>query len=145
MVRVTPVAGESARASFKLLEEALRAGEPLPEPSVARFQQALQSGEAELLAASEDEVIVGVLLLFYRFSISAGRDFGSVEELYVKPGARRRGVGKALIETAGARCATRGVSYVEAQVVDESAEKFYTAAGYAREEGVLVMSRSYTL
>jgi GNAT superfamily N-acetyltransferase len=68
-----------------------------------------------------------------------------VEDLYVVPGFRRRGAGRALLEAVGKRCAARGVSYVEAQVEGEEAMAFYEALGYDPETGVRVLSRSYVL
>ncbi|MGF1470852.1 MAG: GNAT family N-acetyltransferase [Rubrobacteraceae bacterium] len=137
--------GEGLRAALRLLEETLRSGDALPESFVVRLQAAVDSGAMEVLAAVEQEDVVGVLVLSYRLGISAGSYFASIEELYVKPNARRLGVGRALLETAGSRFARRGVSYVEVQAVDESAEAFYSAGGYSREEEVRVMSRAYVL
>jgi GNAT superfamily N-acetyltransferase len=89
--------------------------------------------------------VVGVAVLAYRLSVSAAGLFASIEDLYVEPEPRRRGVGRALLETVGERCAARGVSYVEAQVEDEEAAAFYAAVGYEEEPGVRVFSRSYVL
>lgn len=86
--------------------------------------------------------LVGVAVVAYRPSVSAGGLFASVEELQVKQGARRRGAGRALLEAVGERCSVRGVSYVEVQT-DAEAEPFYAAAGFEREPEVRVMSRSY--
>ena len=71
--------------------------------------------------------------------------FASIEDLYVRPEARRKGVGKALLEAADERCAAREISYVEVQVEDEAAEAFYAALGYEPETGVRVLSRSLAI
>ena len=93
-----------------------------------------------MLAASEGTGrVVGVALLSFGLNVSAGGPFASIEELQVVPGARRRGVGRALLAAVEERCVARGVSYVEVQTDDEAAP-FYEAAGYEREEGVLVLS-----
>jgi ribosomal protein S18 acetylase RimI-like enzyme len=89
--------------------------------------------------------MVGVAVLAYRLSVSAAGLFASIEDLYVRPGARRRGVGRALLEAVKERCASRGVSYVEAQVEGEEAVSFYSALGYEEELGVRVFSRSYSI
>ena len=96
----------------------------------------------EVLAAWIEGALAGVAVVLYRPSVSAGASFASIEELQVEGGERRRGVGRALIEAVAERCAARGVSYVEVQT-DADAEPFYTAMGFEREPGVLVMSRSY--
>ena len=144
-VRVELAAGDRLGAPVRLLEKSLREGDPLPETFVVQLRRAIEEADIEVLAAYEDDRAVGVVVLASRLSFSAGDLFASVEELYVSPGARRSGVGTALLEEAGRRCEARGISYVEVQTVDEAAESFYATLGFDREEGVRVMSRSYAL
>jgi GNAT superfamily N-acetyltransferase len=125
-----------------LLEEALRDGDPVPEDFADRLRKAVEAGDAEVLAARAEDQILGVALLAYRLSVSAGGLFASVEELYVRPEARRRGVGRALLQAADERCEDHGISYVEAQVEEREAEQFYAALGYEPETSVRVLSRS---
>ena len=125
-----------------LLEEALRDGDPVPEDFADRLRKAVEAGDAEVLAARAEDQILGVALLAYRLSVSAGGLFASVEDLYVRPEARRRGVGRALLQAADERCEDHGISYVEAQVEEKEAELFYAALGYEPETGVRVLSRS---
>lgn len=151
-VYVETTTGQELGTQIRLLEGFLREGTPLPETFVSQLRKTVEAGDTEVLTAFDGHdgheagrEAVGAAVLSYRLSISAGGYFASVEELYVSPGARRSGVGKALLEEAGRRCRERGISYVEAQAVDEAAETFYTAVGFGREEGVQVMSRSYAL
>ena len=125
-----------------LLEEALRDGDPVPEDFADRLRKAVEAGDVEVLAARAEDQILGVALLAYRLNVSAGGLFASVEDLYVRPEARRRGVGHALLQAADDRCEKRGISYVEAQVEEKEAELFYAAVGYEQETGVRVLSRS---
>ena len=125
-----------------LLEEALRDGDPVPEDFADRLRKAVEAGDLEVLAARAEDQLLGVALLAYRLNVSAGGLFASVEELYVRPEARRRGVGRALLQAADERCEERGISYVEAQVEEKEAERFYAAVGYKPETGVRVLSRS---
>ena len=144
-MKVEPERGAGLAEPLRLLEEFLRDGEPEPESFARRLRESVEAGELEVLAARAEGRVVGVAVLAYRLSISAGGLFASVEDLYVKPDARRRGVGRALLEAVGERCAARGVSYVETQVEDEEAAGFYAALGYEEEPGVRVFSRSYVL
>ena len=130
---------------LKLLEESLRDGEPVPSDFAQQLREAVEDGELEVLAARAEGRVVGVAVLAYRLSVSAAGLFASVEDLYVRPDARQRGVGRALLETVRGRCAAHGISYVEAQVEDEEAAAFYSALGYEEEPGVRVFSRSYVL
>ena len=142
---VEPVRGAALAEPLELLEEFLRDGEPVDEDFDLRLREAVEVGDLEVLAARAEGRVVGVAVLAYRLSISAAAPFASIEELYVEPEARRRGVGRALLEAVGERCSARGVSYVEAQVEDEEAAAFYRALGYEEEPGVGVYSRSYIL
>ena len=128
-----------------LLENALRDREPVPEAFAERLRRAVQAGDVEVLTAKTQDQILGVAVLAYRLNISAGGLFASIEDLHVRPEARRQGVARALLTAADKRCAALGISYVEVQVEDDAAEAFYTALGYEREEGVHVLSRSLTI
>ncbi|MBA3471703.1 MAG: GNAT family N-acetyltransferase [Rubrobacter sp.] len=116
---------------------------PVPLPFARRLARAVEAGDIEVLAARAEPggASVGVAVLAFRINVSAGASFASVEDLYVRPEARGRGAGRALIEAVEARCRARGVSYVEVQTDDEAAA-FYEACGYEPETGVQVLSRS---
>ena len=141
-VEVAPVPATGLAAPLALLEESLRDGEPVPKRFADHLRKAVEAGDIEMLAARTEDRILGVVVLAYRLNVSAGGLFASIEDLYVRPEARRQGVGRALLEAANERCVARGVSYVEVQVEDDDAEAFYTAFGYERELGALVLSRS---
>jgi GNAT superfamily N-acetyltransferase len=145
IVEVAPVRGSGLTEPLRLLEGFLRDGEPVPEGFAEALRAAVERGVVEVLAAREEGRVVGVAVLAYRLSVSAAGPFASIEDLYVEPGARRRGVGRALLEAVGERCTSRGVSYVEAQAEDEEAVAFYAAVGYEEEPGVRVFSRSHVL
>ena len=145
IVEVAPVRGTGLTEPLRLLEGFLRDGEPVPEGFAEALRAAVERGVVEVLAAREEGRVVGVAVLAYRLSVSAAGPFASIEDLYVEPGARRRGVGRALLEAVGERCTSRGVSYVEAQAEDEEAVAFYAAVGYEEEPGVRVFFRSHVL
>ncbi len=140
-IQVSSVAPEDVGSLRGFLEEALRDGEPIPEEFVGRLRDAVASETMEILAASIEGRTVGVAVVAYRPNISAASDFASIEDLYVSPGARNGGVGRALLDAVGERCVDLGVSYVEVQTDDEAAG-FYDALGYEEEAGVRIMSRS---
>lgn len=144
VVEVTTIAATGLAEPLKLLEESLRGSEPLPEAFTEQLRQAVEVGNLEVLAARMEERMVGVAVLAYRLNVSAAGLFASIEDLYVRPESRRRGVGRTLLEAVAERCNIRGVSYVEAQVEDDAAA-FYAAAGYEEVPGVRVCSRSYAL
>jgi GNAT superfamily N-acetyltransferase len=142
-VEVRLSAPDELSEPLSLLEESLRYGELVPPPFAGQLARAVERGNLELLAAWADGGPVGVIVLAYRPSISLGATFASIEDLYVKPDARRRGVGRALLGAVGERCKERGVSYVEVQT--DEAVAFYMSLGYKPEEGIQVLSRCYAL
>lgn len=144
-VRVAAVAPKDLTAPLKLLEEYLRDGEPVPEAFTKQLSEAIEAGSIEILLASANETPCGVATISYHPNFSLGGAFASIEDLYVRPAARRRGVGRALQEAAEQRCSSFGISYLEAQVEDSEAAAFYAALGYEVEAGVRVFSRSVVL
>lgn len=144
-VEAAPVPASGLAEPLALLEESLRGGELVPAAFGERLRGAVEAGELEVLAARAEDRVVGVAVLAYRLSVSIGGHFASVEDLYVRPEARRRGVGRALLEAVGERCAAVGISYVESQVEEDEAEAFYAALGYERVPGVRVLSKSLAI
>lgn len=130
------------REPLQLLEAWLRDGEPVPETFAEKLRRSVEAGDTEVLAARADGRTVGVLVLDYRLNASLGGLFASVEDLYVVPEARRGGVGTALLQAAGERCTSRGISYLEAQVEEGGAAAFYGAFGFVPEPGVRAFSLS---
>jgi GNAT superfamily N-acetyltransferase len=144
-IKVASVPETGLDEPLAMLDEALRDGEPLPAAFVERFRGSVRAGKLEVLAAQVGDRVVGVAVLAYCLSVSAGGLFASIEDVYVHPEARRRGVGRALFDAVGELCEARGISYVEAQVEEGGAEAFYAALGYEREPGVQVLSKSLAI
>ena len=141
-VEVAQVDATDLAESLVLLEEAVRDGDPIPKDFADRLREAIEAGDVKVLAARAEDQILGVVLLAYRLSVSAGGLFASIEDLYVRPVARRQGIGRALLRAVDELCAERGISYVEVQVEEIEAELFYAVQGYEPETGVRVLSRS---
>lgn len=144
-IEVAPVSASEIRKPLQLLEEWLREGEPVPESFVEEIQRHVEAGDLEVLSANSNGQMVGVLLLAFRPSISLGGRFASIEDLYVRPEARRKGVGSTLLKAADERCTVRGAHYLEAQVQEDETDTFYAAFGYELEPGVQVFSRSLVI
>jgi GNAT superfamily N-acetyltransferase len=145
MIEVASVRGAELVEPVKLLEESLRNGDPVSDDFAKTLREAVEAGALEVLAARAEGHVVGVAVLAYRLSISAAGPFVSIEDLYVRPEERSRGVGRGLLEAVEKRSASRGFSYVEAQVENEEVAAFYAALGYELQPGVRVLSRSYAL
>lgn len=142
-MKVEATSAGELEAPLRLLEAELREGEPLPEEFVAALAEEVRSGATEVLVAREpgSEDIAGVALVCYRLNLASGERFASFEELHVAPEYRKRGVGRALLAEVERRCSARDISYIEAQIIEESAD-FFLAAGYEEEPDLRVLSRS---
>lgn len=73
----------------------------------------------------------GFALWFYNFSTFRGRHGIYLEDLFVRPEFRSKGVGKALLQTLARRCVTEGLPRLEWWVLDwnEPALRFYRSIG----------------
>jgi GNAT superfamily N-acetyltransferase len=86
--------------------------------------------------AEDEGEVVGFALWFRNFSTWLGRHGIWLEDLYVRPAHRGRGLGKALLTTLTALAAERGYGRVEWWVLDwnEPAQAFYRALGAEPQE-----------
>ncbi|WP_134496507.1 GNAT family N-acetyltransferase [Microvirga pakistanensis] len=75
----------------------------------------------------------GFALWFYNFSTFRGRHGIYLEDLFVRPEFRSRGVGKALLKHLARRCVAEGLARLEWWVLDwnEPALRFYRSIGAA--------------
>jgi GNAT superfamily N-acetyltransferase len=81
--------------------------------------------------AEDGGEVVGMALWFLNFSTWQGRHGLYLEDLYVRPSHRGRGLGKALLETLVGIARERGYGRVEWVVLDwnEPAHAFYRSLG----------------
>ncbi len=111
---------ERALSEVRLTEEQLSAS--LFGDSPALFGHVAEGG---------DGAVVGVALWFLNFSTWRGTHGIYLEDLYVQPGHRGRGLGRELLRTLAAVCVERGWSRLEWSVLDWNTPsiEFYRAAG----------------
>lgn len=99
----------------------------------ADYVRALSSSppEMEALIAEGDGAALGFALFFPTWSTWRGRPGIHLEDLFVLPTARGRGVGRALLSRVAAIAVARGCARLEWQVLDwnEPAIGFYRALG----------------
>jgi len=111
---------EKALSEVHLTEEQLRAA--LFGDSPALFGHVAQDA---------DGAVVGVALWFLNFSTWRGTHGIYLEDLFVQPGHRGRGLGRELLRTLASVCVQRGYSRLEWSVLDWNTPSidFYRAAG----------------
>ena len=88
---------------------------------------------AEVILAREEDTPVGFALFFHNFSTFRGQPGIYLEDLYVKPEFRGRGIGRALLERLAQITVERRCGRLEWAVLDwnEPAIKFYENLGAA--------------
>ncbi len=109
---------------------------PTPGPAVlvARLKRLLSSGNVVALLAGEPAV--GLALLTLRPNVWYEGPVALLDELYVVPVERGRGIGTALLKTAEDECRQRGSELLEINVdaEDTDARRFYERHGYTNRE-----------
>jgi GNAT superfamily N-acetyltransferase len=109
-----------------------------PTPGVAvltRRLERLLSGRA-VVALLSGEPAVGIALLTLRPSVWYEGPVAALDELYVVPKERRRGIGTALLNACETVCRQRGCKLLEINVdgEDVDARRFYEHHGYSNHE-----------
>ncbi len=103
------------------------------EVSEAQLNAALFSPNPRVFAdiAEWNGVPAGFALWFYNFSTFRGRHGIYLEDVFVEPRLRGRGIGKALLATLAKRCLDEGLGRLEWWVLDwnEATIDFYQALG----------------
>lgn len=99
----------------------------------AHFTAALFSETPRVFCdiAEEDGQAVGFALWFYTFSTFLGRHGIYLEDLFVEPDARGRGIGRMLLRGLARRCVEEGLGRLEWSVLNwnDPAIGFYRAQG----------------
>ncbi len=110
------------------------ANHPLPPAQATRaFQALLAEHQLGAIWLAEDATTaVGHVVLTLSFSMDAGGLRAFIDDLYVRPGSRGRGVGAALLAAVQSACVERGVQalHVEVGADNLTARRLYERAGY---------------
>ncbi len=134
MITIRPARPDDAPTLLALVR-ALAAYERAPDAVVATeadFARGLGT-EMDALVAEEEGAALGFALFFSTWSTWRGRPGVHLEDLFVVPEARGRGVGAALLSAVAAEAVRRGCARLEWQVLDwnEPALAFYRSLGAA--------------
>lgn len=111
-------------------------GDPTPgvEVLAPRAERMLAAGEMTVLLAGEGPD--GLAQLRFRRSIWTGGPDAYLEELYVAPPLRGRGIGRALLEAAMETARQEGATHIDLTTgeADTTAMALYESAGFTRRE-----------
>ena len=103
-----------------------------PDDAAARrLADDFAAGRYSLLVADDGERIVGYALFFFTYSTFLARPSLYLEDLFVHPGARGRGIGERFMRALAKEAVARGCGRFEWTVLDWNveAQKFYRRLG----------------
>jgi ribosomal protein S18 acetylase RimI-like enzyme len=110
----------------------------LPDPETAhRFlRDRFDRGESVVFVAVADGAGVGFVQLYPTFTSIGARRAWILNDLYVAPEARRRGVGRALMAAARQMAEETGAAWVELATATDNAtaQALYRGCGYQKDE-----------
>ena len=127
-------AAEIARLLHDFNEEYEEQTPPVPELT-RHAERMLREGEMTVLLAAEGPD--GLALLRFRPSVWTEQQEAYLQELYVVPPLRGRGIGEALMRAVLATCRERDAAWIELNTgeTDTAARGLYTKLGFTNEEG----------
>jgi ribosomal protein S18 acetylase RimI-like enzyme len=108
-------------------------------PGVAKLteysEQLIENGEMTVLLAGEGPD--GISLIRFRTSVWTGEPEAHLQELYVVPPLRGRGIGRALLEATLELARERGATGVDLNTgqTDAAARALYESCGFTNREG----------
>ncbi len=93
----------------------------------------------QLIARERDQEAIGFATLFWTWDTLAAAEIGLMNDLFVVPSRRGRGIGRSLIEACAARCRKRGAARVDWQTAPENApaQRLYDTFGAQREQALV--------
>lgn len=134
MVEITPATPDDVPLVLQFIRELAdyeRLGDAVVATPELLRQELFERRGAEVLLAREDRAPIGFAVFFHNFSTFAGRRGLYLEDLFVRPGHRGRGIGRALLSAIADIAVRRGCARFEWAVLDwnESAIGFYRSLG----------------
>jgi GNAT superfamily N-acetyltransferase len=96
-----------------------------------------------IVAFEVDGAVAGYLVVAFGFSLEFGGRDAFVDELFVLPSARGRGLGTQALELAEQLCRENSIHalHLEVEFVNESAKRLYARRGYAEHTRQLMTKR----
>ena len=114
-----------------------------PDGARAYLAERIKRGESVIFLAIVDAVIVGFTQLYPLFSSVSLKRLWLLNDLFVAPGARTSGAGRALLERAerwAAETGAKGLTLTTA-MTNTTAQRLYEAAGWKKDEAFFHYTR----
>ncbi len=138
---VREATAEDARTLYALaleLADALGDQKPRPEATRARLLELLEEPRARVLVAEDEDGVVGAASLWIKPDLAHGDTVVEVPMLVVSESARRRGIGKLLVEKIQSVAATENAALIELVATrgNDTARAFYRSLGFIETDHV---------
>ncbi len=111
-----------------------------------------QPGYGVIWLAFDGSDVAGYVILSVRFTMEYGGLEGSIDDLYIRPSARRRGFANQLLQSVLIECDDRGLKALHVEVGDDNsaAQALYQNFGLQKRTGdrdhlTLLIKGSFTL
>ena len=119
-----------------LSDEARRAG-------VAPLLDGIPHGVVYLIGPPRSPI--GYIVITFGWSLEFGGMDGFIDELYIRPGVRRRGVAFETLQKLPKALGDAGLTalHLEVDMANDSAQRLYTRAGFAKRENYQLMTRKF--
>ena len=124
-------------AAVEALLDELGGRKPSPEELRGEVEALLAAREAGslLVAEAEDGAMVGVLSASWQRAIHVPGVYATIQDLWVDPGWRSRGVGAGLVEGIASLCRERDVARIEVGLPRETFEAIAATRGFYERNG----------
>ncbi len=92
----------------------------------------ISTGFSEFVIAEIQKEPVGCIHINYRLSSWSASPYASVEDLYLRPNARRQKIGRSLVDYACQRAHARGCTYIDVHIPtkDKKVHAFFGRMGF---------------
>jgi len=86
---------------------------------------------------------IGYIVVTFGWSVEFGGMDGFIDELYIRPGARKRGIASETLQSLPRALAAAGLMalHLEVDTENEPAQRLYARAGFARRDKYQLMTR----
>jgi ribosomal protein S18 acetylase RimI-like enzyme len=100
----------------------------------------LQSGASDFVLASVDGETIGCLQIAYRLSTWQAQPYAYIEDFYLVPAMRRRGIGSKLLDYALQRAEGQNADYIalDVRAANGGAIRLYEQLGFANSGSIML-------
>ena len=131
---LTLVAAFHAEEGITMTEDARRAG-------IAPLLDGIPHGVAYLIGPPR--AAIGYIIVTFGWSVEFGGMDGFIDELYIRPGVRKRGIASETLQSLPRALGDAGLKalHLEVDTENETAQRLYARAGFARRDKYQLMTR----